>query len=142
VVILQGSASYLPGNIATNGHYCYLNRPDLTNRELFVSLVSSNNHVRVGNFSLVGVPPVHSVTPAPHLSIQADPTNTVTLSWPSPFVGYTLQQSTSLGGDGGGDGGDGWFKCSNGVPHPPKNGTNSVTVPMTLPTMFYRLSNP
>jgi hypothetical protein len=142
VVILQGDASYLPSNIISNHNYMYFNRPDLLGKQLFAYVGSTNNHMRVDNFTLLNAPAAKAAGGRPTLNIQPDLTNTVTLSWPSAFAGYTLQQSTSLGGDGGGDGGDGWFKCSNGLPHPPHNGTNSVTVPITSPTMFYRLSIP
>jgi hypothetical protein len=134
VVILQGDASHLPSNIS---NYVYLNRPDLLGKQLFAYVASTNNHMRVDNYTLLNTTPRVAAGGRPTLNIQPGPTNTVNLSWPAAFTGYSLQQNTSLD-----DGGDGWFICSNGLPHPPKNGTNSVTVPMTSPTMFYRLSNP
>jgi hypothetical protein len=97
VVIMQGSASYLPTNILASGHYTYLNRPDLIGRQLFASVVNSNNNVRVGNYSLIGVPPVVSIAPPPNLSIRPPGTNGVVIAWPFPSSGYLLQANTNLG---------------------------------------------
>jgi hypothetical protein len=58
VVILEGSASDLPAEIATNGHYVYLNQSNLVDRELFAVLTSSNGGFLVHSFSLLNSPPI------------------------------------------------------------------------------------
>jgi hypothetical protein len=56
-VVLAGSASYLPPDIVTNGHYLYLNQSNLLGRELFVAVTSSANGTTVGNYTLLNPPP-------------------------------------------------------------------------------------
>jgi hypothetical protein len=96
VVLLQGGAGCLPYDVVTNGNYIVLNRPDLLTKEVFLAWQSSNPENTVGNYSLMGEPPVVNL---PVLTISINnhlPTNNVTLTWPSPSTGYVLQQSPSV----------------------------------------------
>jgi hypothetical protein len=139
VVLLQGSEDCVPSDVATNGHYILLNRPDLLTRELFLSWQSTNSENTVANFALLSEPPVGS---RPALTINAQRafgTNSVQLAWDYPSIGFVLQQNSNL-------------KTTNWV-----NVTNAPTVALSeslgvyqnqvfissQPTqMFYRLVNP
>jgi hypothetical protein len=84
VVILQGSASYLPGEIATNGLYLYLNQSNLVDRELFAAVTSSNQGVVVNNYTLLNMPPIMAAPP------------TVTWANPAPIIYGTPLTSNQL----------------------------------------------
>ena len=96
VVILQGSASYLPAEIATNGHYLYLNQSNLVNRELFASVTSSNAGVVVNNYTLLNPPPTTATTAAigSCLSIQYPTNITVTTCSESALVYFPAPSFT------------------------------------------------
>lgn len=61
------------------------------------------------------------------LSIAATPPGFAALSWEPEIPGYVLQETPSLSSN--------WMDSASG-------GTNPVVVPVTVPTMFYRLAKP
>lgn len=68
VVILAGSANYLPGDIVSNGDYIYmLSESNLLDREIFAAVVSSNANAVVHNYSLLNEPTTRAV-PLPRLT--------------------------------------------------------------------------
>ena len=89
-----------------------------------------------GNFSLVGgFWSLFAVqTPgAPLLTIQLTATNTALVLWPSPSIGFTLQQNTDLNTTN-------WTTASQTVTD---NGTNRfIVVNPPVGNRFYRLVKP
>jgi hypothetical protein len=71
---------------------------------------------------------------APSLAIVRTITNTIAISWPSPWIGFTLQQNTN---------GIGTLNWSNVLTAPTDNGTTkTVMVNPTTGNRFYRLNYP
>jgi hypothetical protein len=71
-------------------------------------------------------------TVAPSLSIQAPSTNALLISWPSPSIGFTLQQNTN---------GIGTLNWINVIDPPTDNGTIKYVIIVNPPSgnQFYRL---
>jgi len=89
-----------------------------------------------GNQNTNGVPPEvpfdttsFTTTPAsPALAIVLNGPGAATISWTPATPGFTLQEKTSL--------------ASGNWSNSPSGPTNPITVPVTLPTQFYRLLKP
>ena len=95
-------------------------------------VMSGGNYTLSGGFwsllSIVQMPD------APVLSIAFTATNTAMISWPSPAVGFVLQQNTN---------GIGTVSWSNSVVSPTDNGTiKYVIVNPPVGNRFYRLFRP
>jgi hypothetical protein len=138
VVILEGSASYLPGNIATNHHYMFLNQSNLVDRELFAvvtsSVTTSNRTVLVHNYTLLNAPPTVARTVSPQLSLSLSINNLVTVYWQA-VSGWSLQQNTNLAYPTP----PGWTP-SSGVTT--SNGTSYLNLTLHPGSLFFRLSHP
>jgi hypothetical protein len=133
-LVLQGTTNSLPPDIATNGNYLIMNRPDLVTRELFLAWQSTNSGSICENFALVGQPAYGSV---PLLTISAG-NNTNLVAWPYPSTGYVLQQTSNLLDTN-------WVNVST-TPTVAINSSlgvyeNQVMVPSSG-TMFFRLISP
>jgi hypothetical protein len=93
VAIMEGSASYLPPQIATNSDYIYLNRPDLADRELFAVVTSSDGHTTVHNYTLINAPPTvagaFALGASSLLIGPAAGSNSIVLAAPSPVSSWT-----------------------------------------------------
>jgi hypothetical protein len=77
----------------------------------------------VSNFTFVSLPA---------LSIQTAPSGNVTLAWPQPVGGYSLQQSPDISSP---------IWSTNAAPVTSAGGTNFVTLPASGTSYFYRLVN-
>lgn len=103
-------------------------RDSLGNLAKFVPPTVANGKVYVATFS--GQVDVYGLLPSPALTIGSSQ-NLTTISWPTnAYLNFTLQSSTNLSSG----------KWVN-VPNTPAvtNGMNQVTVPATVPAIFYRL---
>ena len=130
IVALDGQASCLPVDVATNGNYLMLNQPQLLSRELFLHWQSANAQTTVQNFALVGEPFIGNL-PQLTISSPVPGTNSVVLSWPSAYRGFVLQQTYQFGTTN-------WLD----VPTQPMliNGQNhAVLWPPNHNSVFYRL---
>jgi hypothetical protein len=136
VVLLQGEANCVPADVATNGNYLVMNRPDLLTRELYLVWNSTDSVMAVQNFALLSVPPVGNF---PALTINRQGTNSVLLAWDHPSVGFVLQSTTNLVTKS-------WANVST-VPTVALSSSlgvyqNQVTVSPASGIMFYRLMKP
>ena len=103
-------------------------RDSLGNLAKFVPPTVANGKVYVATFS--GEVGVYGLLPPPALTIVSSK-NQTTISWPTnAYISFTLQSSTNLISGN-------WKNVGNALVV--TNGVNQVTVPATVPAMFYRL---
>ena len=135
VVILAGSDSCIPSDVATNGHFIIMNRPDLLQKELFLTWQSANSENTVQNFAMVGEPPSGS-RPVLLINRTGSKTNDLVLTWDAPSTGFVLQQNPNLTVNN-------WQIVEN-VPSVVRNSAlgvyqNQVSVSASAQQMYYRL---
>jgi hypothetical protein len=135
VVVLAGSDRCIPSDVATNGHFIIMNRPDLLQKELFLTWQSANSENTVQNFAMVGEPPSGS-RPVLWINRTGSKTNDLVLTWDAPSTGFVLQQNPNITANN-------WQIVEN-VPSVVRNSAlgvyqNQVPVSASAQQMYYRL---